>query len=189
MRGLGRRHRYLSAAIFVAGIAAMISGVAGAVALDNPVQHGLSVTKGCTSPVKIGDAYTCSFSIRNVLDAAHDTMTVTGLVDTVHASGGDVSSGDLFSSLKLEFVQGTAVAPPSCIGGSGAGTDASPYTGATKCTLPFGSRLVVQSTALYTVQAADYALPDHILKDHVAVAWQDLCDDPAGTVNSNCNPA
>src|SRR5215212_7746373 len=189
MRGLSRRHRFLSAAI-VAACAAATFGVVGAVAVDgNPVQHGLSVTKGCTSPLKIGEPYTCSFTIRNVLDEAHDTMTVSGLVDTVHAAGGDVSSGDLFSSLKLVFVQDTAIAPPTCIGGTGAGTAANPYTSATQCTLPFGSRLNVLSTALYTVQAADYALPNHILKDDVAVSRQDLCDDPAATHNINCNPS
>ena len=30
--------------------------------------HGIGLTKGCVSPVKIGDPYTCSVQILNVVD-------------------------------------------------------------------------------------------------------------------------
>src|SRR5215216_6122062 len=156
------------ATVAVAAVAAAVFGAGGAAAA-NPVQHGITLTKGCSSPVKIGDPYSCSYTIRNVTDQAHDTLTIDSLVDVVHAAGGDVSSGNIFSTLKMVFVQGTAVTPPSCTGGSGAGTVASPYTGATKCTLPFGSRINVQSTSHYTVAAADFGLSNHQLKDDAAL--------------------
>ena len=66
------------------------------------MQHGIGFTKGCASPVKIGDPYSCSFSIRNNLDEAEDTLTINGLVDVVHSSGGNVSSGNIFSTVKLD---------------------------------------------------------------------------------------
>ena len=51
--------------------------------------------------------------------------------------------------------------PPTCTGGTGNGTDASPWVGATSCTLPFGSRINVLSFSFYTVKAADFNLPGH----------------------------
>ena len=63
---------------------------------------------------------------------------------------------------------------------------ANPFTGATSCILPFGSRLNVQPFSFYTVQAADFGLPGHALTDSAELAWHDLCNDPAGTGNSNC---
>src|SRR5215217_4318585 len=185
--GLTRRHRYLSLAIFATAIVATVFGVVGAVAAGT-VQHGIALTKGCTSPVKIGDPYSCSFVIRNIVDEAHDTLTIDSLVDTVHAASGDVSTGNIFNTLKLVFAQDTGVSPPTCTGGSGAGTGASPYTGATSCTLPFGTRINVQAFSHYTVQAGDFGLADHKLTDDVALGWNDLCNDPAATGNSNCNP-
>src|SRR5215212_2122890 len=184
--GLTRRHRYLSAAIFAALGAATIFGVVGATGATE-ITHGISVTKGCVSPIKVGDAYACSYTIRNITDDAEDTLTIDSLVDIVHAApqpgAGDVSSGNILGTVSLVLVNGA-----TCIGGSGAGTVASPYTGATKCTLPFLSRINVQTNSFYTVQAADFALPNHALTDDVRIGWHDLCNDPAGTGNSNCNP-
>ena len=34
----------------------------------------------------------------------------------------------------------------------------------------------------------DFALLLHQLHDDASLAWHDLCNDPAGTGNSNCNP-
>ena len=43
--------------------------------------HGIATAKGCTSPVKIGDPYTCAVQISNSVDTGHDTVRVTGLSD------------------------------------------------------------------------------------------------------------
>ena len=51
---------------------------ASAVALVD-VQHGIAFTKGCASPTQIGQPYACTYSIRNVTDEAHDTLTINGL--------------------------------------------------------------------------------------------------------------
>src|SRR5215217_5129682 len=181
-----KRLRLLTA-VAAALVCASVVTAGGALAVGEPVQHGVSFTKGCASPTKIGEPYSCSFTIRNILDQAHDTLTINSLVDVVHSAGGDVSSGDIFNTLK--FSVGTFLAgfstPPTC-NGSGSGTVGDPWTGATLCTLPFGSRLNVASTSHYTVQAADFTLTDHKLKDDASLGWNDLCDDPAGTLNSNC---
>ena len=61
---------------------------------------------------------------------------------------------------------------------------ATPYTGVTSCTLPFGSRLQVKPFSHYTVQAGDFALPRHVLTDTASLDWNNLCDKPS----TNCNP-
>src|SRR6516164_4357976 len=126
------------------------------------VQHGIAFTKGCDSPTAIGNAYTCSFTIQNIVDQAHDTLTTTGLADTVHAAGGDVSSGNIFGSLKLVNATppSNPLGQPTCsgIGLTGTGTLADPWQGADLCTLPFGSVVNVEDSSHYTVQAADFGL-------------------------------
>src|SRR5580765_3773913 len=147
-----------------AAVTAMLAfGVVGASAVD--VQHGIGFTKGCSSPTAIGAAYSCSYSVRNVTDEAEDTLTINGLVDTVHAAGGDVNSGNIFSSVKLDncssvvlpCVQTTATCSGPTLTGTGTRDD--PWMNATLCTLPFNSRINVQSFSFYTVQAGDFALP------------------------------
>ena len=55
----------------------------GYAAPGDPVQHGISFTKGCQSPTAILQPYACSFTIRNITDEAQDTLTIHELVDTV----------------------------------------------------------------------------------------------------------
>lgn len=43
-----------------------------------PVNHGIAFTKGCMSPTPVGQPYTCTYSIRNNVDEAQDTLTITG---------------------------------------------------------------------------------------------------------------
>src|SRR5262249_10511336 len=50
--------------------------------------HGIAFTKGCTSPVNVGSPYVCSYQVLNVADTAHDTLTVNGINDQVHAFSG-----------------------------------------------------------------------------------------------------
>src|SRR5262249_15148778 len=115
--------------------------------------HGIAFTKGCAEPTSIGSPLNCAYQILNVVDAAQDTVMVNGLTDVVHASGGDVSSGNIFGALQLVF-SSPAV---TCAGGSGAGTAASPYVGAASCTLPFGTSITTNDHSFYTVQAGDIA--------------------------------
>ncbi len=96
----------------------IVAGVGGGAASRADVQHGISFTKGCVSPTQIGQPYTCTYSIRNKVDDAQDTLTINGLVDVVHAAGGDVSSGNVFSSLRFvigPFLPGFST-PPTCTG-------------------------------------------------------------------------
>ena len=116
--------------------------------------HGVAQTKQCTSPTKIGDPYTCTAQILNVVDAGGDTIRVTGLSDTVNASGGDVSTANILGSTGLVFTGAV-----SCVGGSGAGTSASPYVGATECLVPFGANITTKQFSHYTVQAGDFDIP------------------------------
>ena len=162
--------------------------VSGAMAVD--VQHGIGLTKGCTSPTKIGDPYSCSYTVRNILDEAEDTLTISSLVDVVHAASGDVSSNIIGAAQITTTTDATGTTPSgaTCVAASGNGVFPTPYTGVTSCTLPFGSRVNVLSFSHYTVQALDFTLPNHQLRDDVFLTWGDLCNDPAGTGNSNCDP-
>ncbi len=81
--------------------------------------HGIAFAKQCASPVKVGDPYTCSLQILNVVDIpAHDTLRVTGFSDNVHSAGGDVTTGNIMPSTGLVFT-GAVV----CTGGTGTGTN------------------------------------------------------------------
>jgi hypothetical protein len=151
---------------------------------QGPVNHGISFTKGCASPTQVGQPYSCTYTIRNGVDDAQDTLSITGIEDTVLSAGGPVSSGNVFGQLRFVAAEGT----PTCTGGTGTGTPADPFINATSCLLPFGSRLNVLPFAFYTVTAADFNLPGHVLSDAADLTWHDLCNDPAGTDNTNCSP-
>jgi hypothetical protein len=198
-----RRLKQTSAILWLVGVligTTMALGATSATAQVVEVQHGISFTKGCSSPTAIGAPYTCSFSVQNNVDEAHDTLTINGLVDTVQCApsaacpGGTVSSGNVFSSLKLDNCSGPGPVctqtTATCTGTllTGTGTRADPWQNAQSCTLPFGSRINVESFSHYTVQEADFGLPGHILQDSASLNWNDLCNDPAGTGNTNCNP-
>jgi hypothetical protein len=180
-----RRQRFFATVGALMVVVGVTFGV-GIAAAQPFVNHGITLTKGCSSPTPIGVDYSCSYQILNFVDGAQDTLTIDGLLDTVHASGGDVQSGGgsaaaTFSQLKFEIVAGS----PSC-NGSGSGSNADPFVNATVCTLPFGSVLAVQPFSFYVVQPLDFNLGGHVLQDDVALSWHDLCDDPAGTANTNC---
>ncbi len=132
--------------------------------------HGIAVSKGCTSPVEIGDPYTCAVQIKNIVDTGHDTLRVTGLSDVVHSAGGDVATGNILASTGLIFTGAV-----SCSGGSGTGTPGDPYLGATECLLPFGTEIQTATFSHYTVQAADFNLPNNRLTDTASVAWNNTC--------------
>src|SRR4051794_13632578 len=132
--------------------------------------HGIGVGKSCTSPVKIGAPYTCAVQILNVVDTGQDTLRLTGLSDTVNASGGPVATTNILPSTGLVFS-----GPVTCTGGTGTGTAADPYIGATECLLPFGSSIVTKPFSHYTVQASDFTLPDNKLTDTATVNWNNTC--------------
>ena len=132
--------------------------------------HGIATAKGCVSPVKVGDPYTCAVQILNSVDTGHDTVRVTGLSDKVNAASGAVTTGNILPSTGLIF--GGAV---SCSGGSGAGTFLDPYLGATECLLPFGTSITTKAFSHYTVQAGDFNLPLHRLTDTASVNWNNTC--------------
>src|SRR6266508_3847056 len=126
-------------ALVLSGVvsAFMVFGVSAALADDF---HGIAFAKGCTSPVKVGDPYTCQVQILNVVDTAHDTLRVTGFSDVVHSAGGNVATGNILPTTGLVFSGGA-----SCTGGSGAGTSGDPYIGATECLLPFNASITTKS--------------------------------------------
>src|SRR5436309_461262 len=125
----------LSAALVAATLVALTIGPGVALAID--VQHGIGFTKGCVSPTQVGSPYTCSYTVRNVLDQAHDTLTIFSLVDTVHAAGGDNSAGNQLSAVQITTTTTATGSTPSgatCTAASGNGVFPTPYTGVTSCT-------------------------------------------------------
>ena len=90
-----RRQRVLlGMGVLLLAIGAMVglNFAAAGNAVVGDVQHGIGVTKGCTSPTNIGQPYQCTYQIINTIDEAQDTITFDGVNDTVHASGGNISS-------------------------------------------------------------------------------------------------
>src|SRR3954454_5883107 len=137
-------------AVLAALSAVLVLGVPSAMAAF----HGVAQTKQCASPTKIGDSYVCTAQILNVVDTGQDTIRVTGLSDVVNASGGGVPTGNILASTGLVFSGAV-----TCTGGSGAGTPASPYIGATECLVPFGANITTKTFSHYTVQAGDFDIP------------------------------
>jgi hypothetical protein len=162
----------------VAAVALLTFGVVGAQAQNG--FHGIAFNKGCDSPTNIGDPYSCAYQLLNVVDTNNDTLQVTGLSDQVHAAGGDVNSGNILGALQLVFSDATV----SCVGGTGLGTVASPYVGATSCLIPKGSFITTNDHSFYTVAAADFGLPGHSLTDTATLSWADTCDH--STAPTNC---
>ncbi len=125
--------------------------------------HGIALLKGCDSPTNVGEAYICTFQAENVVDTQHDTLTITSLVDVVHAHAGDVTSGDL-------------LLPPTVLTlGGGATCDA----GQTICTLPFNASVTL-TVSYYTVKQND----PNPLTDNATLYWEDTCT--GGTPSPNC---
>jgi uncharacterized repeat protein (TIGR01451 family) len=74
----------------------LVTGGSGAWAA--PPQHGVSLTKGCNATTPVGSPLVCSYTIRNNIDDAHDSLTINSLVDTVLSSPADVSGNLLLTS-------------------------------------------------------------------------------------------
>jgi hypothetical protein len=136
----------LGVLVFVlAGVVVGGAQVAGAKELV--VTHGIGFTKGCTSPVSVGGPYSCSYTVQNVNDDAGDTLTISGLNDTVHSAGGDVSSGNIFSSIPMTTTTtsgGSVQSNSTCFARVRSGSD---------LIVTQGSTTVTSSTAVFT--AAD----------------------------------
>ena len=169
MSGFTRKFRV---ALFTVALAALSIGTVAPVSAQ-PVLQGLGVAKGCVASTPVGSPYACLYGFANNrgVNPSNNTITVTSVVDTVFASGGNVASGNILPSLSLVF-SGTA----SCTGGSGLGTIANPYVGATSCTIPQNSGILTQAFSFYTVTNADYGLASHVLGDQVSAIWQATCD-------------
>jgi hypothetical protein len=143
----------LAAATAVAVVVGVLVSQPWAVA-QQPL-HGISFAKGCDTPTVVGDKYRCHFEITNNLDQGPDTLTITSLVDVVHAHPVDVNSGNVLSTLTLGFTGGA-----SC------------NATQTLCTLPPGSSIFTTAPLdFYTTDASDPSP----LKDDALLIWQDTC--------------
>jgi hypothetical protein len=149
----------------------------GSAAAQDP-EHGIVFTKGCDSPTAIGEPYTCSYTIRNAVDEAGDTLTVSSLVDHVFTTP-TATSGNIIHDGAIVLVSGSA----TCTGGTGSGTLANPWLNSTSCTLPTGGAIQVRNFSFYTVRDVDFALNGvHALTDQATLTWADTCS----SGSSNC---
>jgi len=144
--------------------------------------HGIIFTKDCASPAVVLAPYSCSYSAVNNVDTAGDTLRISSLNDQVHAIAGDINSGNILPSVRLVFT-----GPVACSGGSGAGTSASPYVGATACLLPFGTSIRTQPFTFYTVQPGDLQIPLQRLNDVAALKWNNTCTVVVGDCTTDAN--
>src|SRR5262249_9056820 len=70
----------------LAALSAMLVFVAGASASGF---HGIALAESCNGLTKVGDPYTCTYIIQNIVDTSHDTWHVTSLSDTVFSAPPD----------------------------------------------------------------------------------------------------
>ncbi len=140
-------------------------------------RHGVSPFKVCNPTTAVGQPYICSYAIQDT-DGFHDSITVNDVDDVVTTASGAVDSGNILGSLHLIYDPGIAnpSAMPTCIGGTGLGTTASPYVGATMCTIPWDAGIETANYTFYSVKPLDYNLPSHELTDLVGFTWDSLCE-------------
>jgi hypothetical protein len=174
-------------AVLAAGL--LVAAAAG----DQPdVQYGVSVAKGCEpAPIFVGQMTQCFYVFTNFTSvgvgrvASQDTVTVLGADDeiligntqTAKTSYSATHGGaDMLPALELLFdpAPGNPGAP-SCTGGAGDGTFASPYVGATSCNVPYLSSIRSEDLGWYTVAPEDFAAGGS-LNDRVTFSWKDQCD-------------
>jgi hypothetical protein len=158
-------HRWTCRTLLVPVLVVSTVGVlATATPASAAARHGISVLKGCESPTTIGSLYECSYAISQ--NVSGDTATITGITDVATTAGGPVSSGNILPLLTLTLAGGA-----SC------------NTGQTACTIPDGGSIGTADYAYYTVKAADFGLPNHLLSDKVTVSFTEVC---TGAGASNC---
>ena len=164
---LSRKIIWVFPILALAAIIAISLATAGQINANNhSANHDISFNKGCVGPINVGDPNTCTYGVFNfvVVDTGPDTLTITSIVDVVHADPSDVSSGNILSSLTLNFTDG-GNGISFCNGGQ------------TLCTLPPGSTIQSDPFTFYSVDATD---PSPLIDDAV-LTWQDTCD--SGAVN------
>src|ERR1044071_4105017 len=138
MRGLRVTHVALLAALAV-GASLMFVGSAAA-----QQAYGVAVSKGCVSPINVGDAYTCTAELDNNNSLSQDTVRVTSLDDEVDSSTGahtttiPINSSTPGLTLVVEAGNPT---PATC--------------DATGCTLPYNTGLSV-TFSHYTTVVGDF---------------------------------
>ncbi len=179
--------------VSAAALAVPTALIGGSAAVATP-RHTVTPGKSCgpgnppATTTYVGQPYVCSYSIQDT-DGFHDGMTVSDIDDVVESAGGPVDSGNILGSLQLIFDPGVAnpSAMASCTGGSGLGTTASPYVGATLCTIPWDAGIETENYSFYTVAPDDYNLLSHELTDTVTFTWDSLCSAPGGS-GISCPP-
>lgn len=147
----------LSLGMFVMGFGGFFLGSAPLAQAQG--LHGIGFVKGCQSPTDIGSPYLCTYAILNTVDTGNgagtsDTLTITSVVDVVHASPSDVASANLLPLLTLHLSGGA-----TC------------NVGQTLCTLPPGSSITSDPYSFYTPDGNDPSP----LTDTATLTWQDLC--------------
>src|SRR4051812_49264894 len=175
--------------------AALLVASAGA---DFPITYGVSVSKGCESPTKVGEHFFCAYTLSNTFSTSKETVVVTTTTDDAnrHVNNGTMENAGTNILPELSITIGkTADAAPgsqgSCDAAAGDGI-AIPYTGVLTCTLPFGWFIASADFDLGVVTDADVVATDnpddhHMLTDHVTFIWHSLCDIHFDTCNTEDN--
>src|SRR5436190_16058579 len=163
-----RQHRAVIALVMTVGLLALWVPLATpGNAQEPPPQHGIAFLKGCQSPRSVGQKTLCDFSIVNSIDP--DTLTITSIVDVVHSSPTDDSTGNILADLQFEFTGGAHCND----------TDPVPTIPRTVCTLPPGSSISTTTPfAFHTITGADAANANPLV-DEAQLTWQDTCDSQA----------
>ena len=130
--------------------------------------HGITLLKNASSPVVVGNPYYAAYFIANA-DSNGNTEHVTSLTDTVHASGGDVTSANLLDTLTWTFTGGGSSIGPSHM------------------SLPPGATAESAPYSHYTTVTNDFFLANHKLPDQVTILWHNVCNNDANSGCNNCD--
>ena len=154
------RARMHKAGVTALTVAALITAAAFVfVASANAGNYGVGVLKDCTTPINVGDPYSCEVELDNTAQASHASVRVTSLQDVVLAAGGSQTQVYAINSSSFSLQGGLILT-------GGATCDA------TGCTVPFGGTLSTPFFSHYDATVADFPQ----LNDQATYTWNEICD-------------
>jgi hypothetical protein len=153
----------LAVAAIAAAAAFLLVGSAGA------ANFGVAVLKDCTTPINVGDPYSCEVELDNLSQASHASVRVTSLTDVVQAAGGAQTQVYPINSSSFSLQGGLILT-------GGATCDA------TGCTVPFGGTLTTPFFSHYAAQVGDFPQ----LNDQATYTWNEIC---ATSILPGCSSA
>ena len=152
------------------GLAVVTTAMVFGVGTASAAFHGIGLTKGCVSPVKIGDPYTCSVQILNVVDHGARHGSRHRLERQVNSAGGPREFGEHSALHRAGLLRAV-----TCTGGSGAGTFSDPTSVRLRVCSSFGSSITTTGFHALHGAAGRLQFAPTSVDRRGGVGWNNTC--------------